>query len=324
MVCLGAFTESWIREFALPRQTLTYLYFIATFCVFFSLKWWPRAYSLRRVLFLIGGCFLLAIPGTYYLPIAGILGLVFFLLQSLGQGCCVQFCRIFLFQKTPPSRYSQAVGWMEALGTCTVFLLPFLFLWSLRFVSWRCLFIVLGSLYILVAAAVPAKITLNAPDFCDNIHEKLKFWVLNLIVYLPVVTTSGLFFHLEGFCQTYAIDLSILGLATTLQMAGSIGTQIALGYLLGQKWHRLKYFYTLLVLSQILWSWSLFHFQRLGQVCYILSGMLSWGCFGLLVNVLWQHIYDNSEEKTIAGLRDSVRFGFLANALGPCAFYFLL
>lgn len=324
MVCLGAFTESWIRDFALSRQMLTYLYFATTFCVFFSLKWWPCSYSIRRVLFLIGGSFLLAMPGTYCFPIIGVLGLVFFLLQSLGQGCCVQFCRIFLFQKTPSSRYSQTVGWMEALGTCTVFILPFFLLWILRFVSWHCLFIGLGTLYTLIAFAVPAKITLNAPAFSDNIHEKLRFWALNLIVYQPVVTTSGLFFHLENFCQTHAIDLSVLGLSTTLQITGSIGVQIGLGYLLGQKWYRLKHIYIMLILSQIIWLWSLFHFQWLGQMCYILSGMLSWGCFGLLVNVLWQHIYDGHAEKTIAGLRESVRFGFLANALGPCIFYFLL
>jgi len=57
---------------------------------------------------------------------------------------------------------------------------------------------------------------------------------------------------------------------------------------------------------------------------YVLTGAIGWGCFGLLVNIAWKFLFNKDCTWTEACLRNSVNFGFLANAAGPLVFILIL
>ena len=109
------------------------------------------------------------------------------------------------------------------------------------------------------------------------------------------------------------------------QICASIVLQIAFGIFVKDKQNRLRKIYSLLFVSQVLWLITLF-FVRGHPFwwLYTLTGAIGWACFGLLVNIAWKFLFNKDIAWTEACLRNSVNFGFLANAIGPLLFTLFL
>lgn len=316
VIALGAFTESWIRDFQLSRQTLSLFYLLSTFIVFLLLVGIKIRYSLKTTLLALSLCcqMLVFIPSTPILMVALIV------IQWLGQGWMVEACRALLLQTSSKTMYGIWVGFMEATGTIGVFLCPFIFLFFMKNFTWKVVFLGLSIIYFIISISISSysRINYQVPFFklCDR-----KFLLANILIYLPVFLASGFFFHLEACCQTFRIPISILESCTWQQGIGIVLLQIILSRFL-KCTHKIVYtFLTLLLISQIVWIFNLFNFN---SITYLLSTILGWSIFGLLVNVLWQFFYPQNLVLNEQKLKASVAFGFLANAIGPIVFYIFI
>ena len=316
VIALGAFTESWIRDFQLSRQTLSLFYLLSTFIVFLLLVGIKIRYSLKTTLLALSLCcqMLVFIPSTPILMVALIV------LQWLGQGWMVEACRALLLQTSSKTMYGIWVGFMEATGTIGVFLCPFIFLFFMKNFTWKVVFLGLSIIYFIISISISSYSRINYPvpffRLCDR-----KFLLTNILIYLPVFLVSGFFFHLEACCQTFRIPISMLESCTWQQGIGIVFLQIILSRFL-KCTHKIVYtFLTLLLISQIVWIFNLFNFN---SITYLLSTILGWSIFGLLVNVLWQFFYPQNLVLNEQKLKASVAFGFLANAIGPIVFYIFI
>lgn len=320
VMCLGPFMESWLTSFKISREVLTCIYTLSTLCVFGLFAFCGIFNGIRKsLLFLAAACGVLSLGYFGQLPMF-VMAFIFVILQWIGQGCLVKMCRWSLLKNAPTKHYGKSVGIMEALGTVAIFLCPFLELKCVHQLPWTFWFVFLALLYGIAAVVYPFLLESGQEDVhflssCDR-----RFIMANFLIYLPVVFSSGLFFHLESFCKTYAIAVDQLGLYTIPQVLCIILAQVLFGFLWRKTWQCFLVFGTLLLLSQVALLASLIHFN---PTIYILSGAIGWGSFGILINGVWPLLYE--EEALIEShLQAAVSVGFLANALGPCLFYFFV
>lgn len=325
VMCLGAFTEQWLEEFSISRQALTSIYGIVTLLVFISLnvfRW--RCGICASLRWLSATCFVWVL-GARVGIFQGWLCIVFFIFQYVGQGLMVAACRTWVLKISDGTVYGKRVGILEALGTMMVFIYPFFELEWLHYFCWNSLFLWLGFIYGLVAIFVKRydhwQGTENTVKFRD-LYD-IRFIFSNMVIYLPVVLTSGLFFHLEFFCYRWGIDLAQLGRCAFPQVLGIILFQWIFGFCWKNKKWIAELYIVLLIISQVTFILSLVYFSRLGGGMYVLSGAVGWGLFGVLVNVIWKVLYGKHKEKVYHHLNASVNVGFLANAVGPALFYVL-
>ena len=321
IMCLGAFTEFWLKDTQLNRLDLANSYLCSTLCVFFALqgqKYFVKSMNLKLCFGILSISFITFALGNYLSVFSFFL--FFFLVQWIGQGLIVEECRVLLLNVA--SRYSLAAGCLEAWGTFLVYSLPFLFLYSLKEQSWHFLLLTLGLTYGIIALVLKQKSsTRKSSKLFFKIWQNKGFLIANFIIYLPVLLTSGFFFHLEAFVKRYHLSLEQLEFCILPQILISIVLQIALGVFIKDQQKRLIGMYGLLFISQILWLVNLLFIRgSLFAWLYTLTGAIGWGCFGLLVNVSWKFLFNKTSEWTETCLRYSVNFGFLANATGPLFF----
>ena len=325
VMCLGAFTEFWLKEAQLTRLDLANSYLWATICVFLVLqgqKCFAKSIPLKACFVLLGISYVALGLGKSMSMISFFL--FFFFIQWLGQGLIVEECRVLLANTT--QRYSLAAGCLEAWGTFLVYAIPFALLYALKKCSWPFLLITFGAIYVIMAFILEKRTatTSSGKPFWE-IWKNKGFLTANFIIYLPVLLTSGFFFHLEAFIERYLLPVEQLERCILPQILLSIFLQIALGVFVKDKQKRLMGMYGLLFISQVLWLTNLL-FVRSRFFCwlYTLTGAIGWACFGLLVNIAWKFLFNKDSIWTEACLRNSVNFGFLANAVGPLLFIVFL
>ena len=316
VMCLGAFTEDWLKNFGILRYQLACLYLLSTVAVFFAMTFFRYVGSMKKA-------FLLLSLITLLLPLlpkhSSMLFLFFFFSQWLGQGCLVGQCRSRLFTVVQPSRYGCSVGFLEAMGTCAVFLCPFLLLFLIHCWNWKTTLFLLSLIYGLAAYLFKMPQGTNRV-LSHNVYKDVKFWLANFIIYLPIILISGLFFHLEGICKLYDIPIQFWERVSQIQIPGIILGQIFFGYLWRNRIEMVLLFFITLVVSQAVWTLNLLHFNLV--VC-VVCGTIGWSLFGVLVNAFWGFLYRKQPLVIDESIRASVGFGFLANAMGPillCAF----
>lgn len=322
VMCLGAFTESWLKDTQLTRLDLANSYLLATICVFFVLqgqKYFEKLINLKTCFKCLGiSCIILSLSN--FLSMLSLF-FFFFFVQWLGQGLIVEECRVLL--SNTAQHYSLAAGFLEAWGTFLVYAIPFCFLYILKGHTWQFLLIYLGIIYMTISFLLKQKTSVSSLS-CKlfwGIWKNKRFLIANAIIYLPVLLTSGFFFHLEAFVERYQLSTKQLELCILPQVFASIVLQIALGFFVKDQKRCLMKMFSLLFISQVLWFFNLL-FVRGYLFCwlYILTGAIGWGCFGLLVNIAWKFLFSKDCAWTEACLRNSVNFGFFANAAGPLVF----
>ena len=325
---LGAFTESWLKSAQLTRLDLSNSYLLATICVFFALqgqKYFEKSINLKASFSYLGISFIILSLNKYLSVLS--LFFFFFFVQWIGQGLIVEECRVLLSNTTQGYSYSLAAGCLEAWGTFLVYVIPFCFLYILKGHTWQFSLINLGIIYIIISLILKQKSSVIPPPnkLFGKIWTHKSFLIANVIIYLPVLLTSGFFFHLEAFIERYQLSTQQLEICILPQILASIALQIALGFFVKDKQKRLIGMFSLLLFSQVLWLVNLL-FVRGHLFCwiYVLTGAIGWGCFGLLVNITWKFLFNKDYIWTEACLRNSVNFGFLANAAGPLLFILFL
>ena len=123
VMCLGAFTESWLKSAQLTRLDLANSYLLATICVFFILqaqKYLEKSINLKTSFSYLGISFIILSLSNSLSMLS--LFFFFFFVQWLGQGLIVEECRVLLSNTT--QRYILAVG-AKVLRTgriCSIFL----------------------------------------------------------------------------------------------------------------------------------------------------------------------------------------------------------
>ena len=313
VIALGGFTEVWLKDFQIARQTLTYLYLLSTCFVFALLIMIKVRYSLKTTLFTLGACCLL--PVSYASTVT--LFLAFVLLQWLGQGWLVEACRTLLLQISSKTSYGISVGFMEAVGTIAVFLCPFLFLFLLQMITWKIIFISLGMFYCFIGVIIAPYSHREKPLCFSNFFDG-KFLLSNSLIYLPVVLASGFFFHIEACSKIFNLPIDLLESCALKQGLGIVILQIILGCFWRNSQRMAHTFLAILLVSQIIWLFNLFTFNT---TVYLASTILGWSLFGVLINTFWQYLYAKKPSLNEQKLKASVAFGFLANAVGPVVFY---
>ncbi len=325
VMCLGAFTEFWLCNSQLTRLDLTNVYLLSTICVFFILQMQKvffkginlkLCFSILSIVFIVFSLCNDATVLSFFL--------FFFFSQWIGQGLIVEECRVLLAYSV--KRHGLAAGGLESLGMLLVYLIPFIFLWLLKEYSWQILLFALGLTYAFIAFGLKnksEKVVANVQSF--KMWSDVRFLIMNSIIYLPVLFTSGFFFHLEAFIDYYQLSLVQLELCAFPQMFMSILFQLLMGFLMKSERKYLTSMYCLLFISQVFWLINLlFIHGDLFYYIYILMGSIGWGCFGLLVNIAWKNFFDRNINCEEICLRNSVSFGFLANAIGPLVLVLLL
>ena len=326
VMCLGAFTESWLKGTQLTRLDLANSYLLATICVFLVLqaqKYLEKSINLKASFSYLGISFIILSLNNSLSMLS--LFFFFFLVQWLGQGLIVEECRVLL--SNTAKHYSSAAGCLEAWGTFLVYAIPFCFLYILKGHTWQFSLITLGIIYTIISLILKQKSSVISPHnkLFGKIWTHKRFLIANVIIYLPVLLTSGFFFHLEAFIERYQLSTQQLEICILPQILASIALQIVLGFFIKNKKKRLMGMFSLLFISQVLWFVNLL-FVRGYLFCwiYVLTGAIGWGCFGLLVNIAWKFLFNKDYIWTEACLRNSVNFGFLANAAGPILFILIL
>lgn len=309
-MCLGAFTEVWLKNFCISRNQLACLYLVSTVAVFIVMAFSRCVYSTKGAFLSLSliSLILILVPNS-----SVILFLFFFLLQWLGQGCLVGQCRCRLFSIVQASHYGCAVGLLEAMGTCAVFLCPFFLLFLIRQWTWQTTLCLLALIYGCAAFIFKIPQTANA-NIARVVYKDVKFWIANFIIYLPVMFVSGLFFHLEAICKVYNIPLQMWEYVSQIQVPGIIVGQIFFGCFWRKSTKRSALLLALLVISQGVWVANLFYFNL--TLC-VVCGVLGWSLFGVLVNVFWGYLYQEQPSLIAESIEASIGFGFLANAIGP-------
>ena len=316
VIALGAFTEVWMKDFQISRQNLTLLYLLSTYFVFVLLIMIKVRYSLKITLLSLGFCCLLPVVFTTTIT----LFFTFVILQWLGQGWLVEACRTLLLQTSSRTSYGISVGFMEAAGTIAVFLCPFFFLFLIQNFNWRIIFICLGMFYIVMGIII-APYSYSIKSLCFNNFQDRKFLLSNILIYLPVVLASGFFFHLEACGKIFNLPLNLLETCSLKQGIGIVILQIILGYFWKNNRRTACIYLCVLIISQMIWLFNLFAFNT---TVYLISTILGWSLFGVLINTFWQYLYPNNLVLNEQKLKASVAFGFLANAIGPIVFYGLI
>ena len=313
VISLGAFTEPLLKDFQISRQTLSLLYLSSTLIVFLLLFLIKTRCSLKKILITIGIFYQLPV----FIPSSTTLIFSIIVLQWLGQGWLVELCRILLLHPSIKIPYGTAVGLLEATGTIAIFLCPFFFLFLLKTFTWKTIFIFLGILYIGLASLIPSYTYTTEHLPILNIFD-WKFLISNLLIYTPVILASGFFFHLEACCRVFHLSIDILNNCAWQQGIGIVIFQILFGRLWKCNGLTAYIFLALLLTSQIFWFFNLFTFS---PTTYLITTILGWSFFGILINAFWQFLYPKNPEQK---LQASVGLGFLANAIGPLLFYLFL
>ncbi|MDR2396384.1 MAG: MFS transporter [Puniceicoccales bacterium] len=333
VMVLGALTESWLQYFQWKREALSQIYCCATLCVAitagFSGVCFEKLRLKKAYLYssLCLGNILLLIsflpPGS---PNPLCFTLLLFSLQWLGQGLLVVACRTSLMACVPRSRRGIFAGIQESLGTLAVSILPFivlkmiyLFTWQtvLRIESFMYFFAALSSLAI---SSVPPnrfpKQRMHTPWF---LLKTKKFWLVNGIINLPILLSSGYFFHLEALCHRWHIRMHQLQSLLIPQVLGIICVHLLLGIWVTRKSWKLTPLLVLLMGSQCMCYVGLLHLSiPLGKYAYVVGNALGWGFFGVLINISWEYLYGAPYRDFCLGW--AVCLGFIFNALGPLLF----
>ena len=313
VMCLGAFTEIWLKTLDISRHALASLYLLSTVAVFLAMTLIKCVCSTKKIFLFLSliSLILVWIPNNVVA-----LFLFFFLSQWLGQGYLVGQCRCRLFNIIPSSHYGHVVGFLEAMGTCAVFLCPFALLFLIQKWFWQMPLCLLSLIYMGSAFLfnLPQQATASAPS---QLYKDTKFWLANFIIYLPVILISGLFFHLEGICKTYNISVHFWEHVSQIQAPGIILGQIFFGYFWHNHLKTVVLFVIMLIASQVAWLINLFYFN---SIMCVVCGIIGWSLFGVLVNAFWSFLYRKQPILIDGSIKASVSFGFLANAIGPISF----
>ena len=324
VLVLGAFTEVWLSDFHLQRASITFIYWVSTLLVFIILNIFRQRYCSKKALYFLGViCWLFAFFSEKYIPVLNLF-LLFLCFQWIGQGVLVELCRAHLFEQASQKRYTLFAGCLEAMGTLAVFMCPFIFLWLLQKMHWKSLFYLLGAFYLFMGMFWPVFRFEKEFLKLQGVWKEKRFWVANSLLYLPVIISSGIFFHLEKTCACLKIDLSYFCFYTLLQTILGGLLQAAFGGWIRESYKRVRCLLLSLLFSQLSFCFSLFYISTWGKFIYVVTGALGWGCFGILVDVLWKFLYPSDFVHAKRCLQLSVSVGFLANALGPVLFYFLV
>lgn len=350
---IGPFTESLIREVGFERSFLSFLYFFST-CVVglfaFLAGICHERIHLRLSFQVSNFCLFLTFFGLSFLPskaeaselsffvsVALLFG--FCCMQWMGQGLLVIACRSSVVRLFPERLQGLWAGVQESVGTLVVTAIPFVFLWSIEHLGWRLVWRLTGCVYLSMVFVAyftlpkklaqslstnihspslrkPEKILLRRKLLPWNIIKKPHFWVCNAIINLPVLISSGLFFHIESIGAELGLQAADFAKLLIPMALGIICTNLVLGALVVRAKFPLKILLALIILSQMVLVESLYFLQtRWGLCCYLIAGSAGWALFGLLMNILWMRLYGPWVLGFLMGW--SVSFSLIMNAIGP-------
>ena len=331
VMVLGAFTESWLQTFPWSRTGLSQIYCYATLLVALTVGFSGLCYEKlgfrKTCVYAHCGLGILCLCISFLppqRPYACTFTVLLFLLQWLGQGLLVIACRSTLISCLLPPYQGLGAGLQESLGTVAVSVFPFLLLKLNQQFAWQNVLRFESLLYFLAAL-----ISFFLPNLLKPTKEPLypfwailrtkKFWIINSLINLPILLSSGFFFHIEALSRCWNISIPRLHDLLLPQIIGILCVHLLLGLWVAQKQWSLKAILTILALSQSLWYISLSHLSTpLGGTFYVLSNAIGWGCFGILINVTWKHLYGTAYSGFCLGW--AVGLGFVFNALGPLLF----
>jgi hypothetical protein len=226
----------------------------------------------------------------------------------------------------PRSRQGIFAGVQESLGILAVSTLPFMVLKMIHLFAWQTVLRMESLMYFFAAL-----LSLIIKDVRKNIFPKQrmqtpwfllktkKFWMVNGLINLPILLSSGYFFHLEALCQRWHIRIYQLQFLLVPQVFGIICVHLLLGVWVARKAWKLTPLIVLLVGSQCMCYAGLLHLSSLwGIGLYVVGNALGWGFFGVLINVVWDYLYGATCRDFCMGW--AVCLGFIFNALGPLLF----
>jgi hypothetical protein len=226
----------------------------------------------------------------------------------------------------PRSRQGIFAGIQESLGTLAVSILPFMVLKMIYLFTWQTVLRIESLIYFLAAL-----LSLTINGIPQNMLPKQrkhtpwfllktkKFWMVNGLINLPVLLSSGYFFHLEALCQHWHIRVHQLQSLLVPQVLGIICVHLLLGVWVARKSWKLTPLIVLLMGSQCMCYTGLLHLSTLwGIGSYVVGNALGWGFFGVLINVAWDYLYGATYRDFCLGW--AVCLGFIFNALGPLLF----
>ena len=192
VMCLGAFTEVWLNNFNISRCQLACMYLLSTIAVFFAMTFFRYIGSTKKAFLWLSlmTAFLVKFPQSG-------LHLFFFFSQWLGQGYLVGQCRCRLFAVMPSSHYGRTVGCLEALGTCAVFLCPFLLLYLIHRWTWQATLSLLALIYLCSAFLFKLSPSKKCGDFCQPL-QICKILACESRNLLASYTHFGAIFSLRG------------------------------------------------------------------------------------------------------------------------------
>jgi hypothetical protein len=227
----------------------------------------------------------------------------------------------------PRTQQGIFAGIQESLGILAVSILPFIILKIIHLFRWQTV-LCLESLMYFWAALLSLVINRISPNMMPPkqrmctpwfLLKTKKFWLVNGIINLPILLSSGYFFHLEALCQRWHIRIHQLQSLLMPQVLGIICVHLLLGIWVTRKSWKLTPLLILLMGSQCVCYAGLLHLSNpLGKYAYVVGNALGWGFFGVLVNIAWEYLYGAPYRDFCLGW--AVCLGFIFNALGPLLF----
>lgn len=330
VIALGAFSESFLKEFQLTQQQLVQNYFYATLCVAFSC--WVASYVFKRFQlwkilmwthFLLGLFF--ALLPSKILP----LSVIILGIQWLGQNVLIVACRSHLMHITEKRYQGMMAAIQESLGVLFLTSLPFILLHAIQRFDWQPVVRGIACIYFLLAcycftqtsqvARVDVKTATKLP--WELLKEK-RFWVIHAFINFPLILFSGFYFNIEAFCKVKGIGYDCLEAYALPQALFIIVFNLMIGRILMKKANRWSWLVAGLFFSQMIWIVSLTFIQSWGGVFYVIGGALVWACLVLLLNVTWGNLY--AEQHITFLMNFTVAFGVVCNALGPLVVHHVL
>ena len=332
VMVLGAFTESWLMTYGWSRLELSQMYGYAMGLVAMTIT--CAGLILEKMGFRKSFVWAHLILGTSFVCISYLpnghkfyFTVLLFVVQWVGQGFLLVACRSRLL--TCVSAKGLWSGFQESLGTIMVSLLPFLTLHFIDAFGWHKVMRVEGLVFITVSLL---SLILTFPqNKCGEksgcapwfLIKNIKFWLINIVVNLPVLLSSGFFFHLEAICHKWVIDITLLQFLWVPQVICIVCFQLVLGAIsLNHSWS-LRTLLAFICLTQLVWVIGLRALPSLlGQLLYVVGSGLGWGCFGVWINIVWERNFGSNFNSFC--LSWAVFMGLLFNALGPLLFNFMI
>lgn len=265
--------------------------------------------------------------------------LAFFGIRLMGLSFGMTTCRSMVFRWFEGKR-----GWAAAINGIMLSLsfssAPVLLNGMVLSLGWQQTWIQLGILFAFGMTALAYIFFRDSPESCgievEQSKERLRtripivreftapeairtktFWIFISGLALNGLIGTGISFHIVGMAESYglarqvAVDVflpsAIFQITTTL-LFGRYSERLKLKHMLG-----------LMVIAQTMTLLGALNFYELSwRWCYIVSSGISWGLFGVLINIPWPRFYGRKHLGAINGWVTGATV--VASSVGPYLF----